>query len=79
MDLTGAESKGSLRVSSLLRISIKRMLREDKIREIEPGVFKLTEWYKTDLQMKRLIPGYMTKDEVIAMLEDTDDRFKKEG
>jgi hypothetical protein len=48
------------------------MLREDKIREISPGVFTLTIWYKTDLQMKRKIPGYMTKAEVIAMLEDGD-------
>lgn len=52
MDLIGLESKRPLRVSSLLRVRTKQMIREGKVIEVSPGVFELSWWYKTDLELK---------------------------
>lgn len=78
MDQTGLENRGLLRLSSYLRVRTKQMIRDDKLIEVEPGKFRLSEWYRTDLELRRRVPGIMTKERVIAMLEE-EPCFKKEG
>lgn len=53
MDQTGLETMGPLRVSSLARVQIKQMIKEGKIIEVSPGVFKPSWWYAMDLELKR--------------------------
>lgn len=80
LDLIGLENKRNLRASSALRVRSKQMLKEGKLIEVEPGIFRLSEWYKTDLELRRLLPGSMSKSDVIAMLEDgINVRFINEG
>lgn len=53
MDPTGQASREALRERSFLRVETKKMLREGKIVEVEPGVFKPSWWYAMDLELKR--------------------------
>ena len=57
-----------LRSSSTLRASVKEMLRDGKLVEVSPGVFRMSGWYREDCQMYAKL-GALRREETIALLE----------
>lgn len=64
------ESDPRVRLRSHIRIIAKRLIKEGKLIETEPGVFRPSATYLEDLEFQRRNPDVLTREQVIELLSD---------